>query len=302
MSKEQIAKMMDSLAADNLSSMENAYDSVYRLVLDAMVNGGTKEVKAQFSDFYDKEAQLAELLGVMDAADDPETETGRAALDQYWFGQIKALTDLLADYVKRERDLQSFRELGNHSKHLNAFLVIISQNPRISGTELRQKLQMKDSNFSNFIKRVEPYHLFSVSKSGNTKYYILSPKGRRYLRDSGTEKPEKPARRYYDEDFLVCLLRFLAGELKTAERPSAARVILQVNLHREKKGALEGNIPVLKHAVKQVFRASEYRQRQKLQSLMPQRKSAYSAAWSAPYGERFSLNAESYITAYYQEE
>lgn len=288
MSKEQIAKIMKDLASDDLSSMENAYETVYGMVLEAMINGTAGEAKEQFFDFYEKEEQLAEIVGVMDSTD---AEAGPGCSEQYWFGQIKALTDLLSEYAKREQERQSLLELSKRSKHLNACLVIINEHPRISGTELKQRLQIKDSNFSNFLKRMEPYHLFHVIKSGNTNYFMLSPRGRRYLRESSASQPQKPSRKLYDEEFLICLLRFLASELKASDRPSAANVILQVNLHENKRSSLIGNSRIIKYAIKQVFRASEYRQRQKILAIISRERRDYRPDGSTSYIDPLFPNA-----------
>ena len=284
MSKEQIAKMMESFVSNDLSSMENAYETVYSIVLEAMINGAANEAKEQFSDFYAKEEQLAEIVGVIDSTD---TEIGQDGAGQYWFGQIKALTDLLSEYAKQEQARQYFLEQSKRSKHLNACLALINEHPRISGTELKKRLQMKDSNFSNFMKRIEPYQLFHVIKSGNTKYYMLSPQGRWYLRESTVVQPQKRSRRLYDEEFLICLLRFLASELKVSAQPSAAKVILQMNLHENKGSALMGNSRMIKHAIQQVFRASEYRQHQKILAILSYDRKDYRSDGSASYVDDF---------------
>ena len=136
MVKDQVAKITDSFISGDLSSMENMYETVYSMVLEAIGTGTAKEVKEQFSDFYEKEEQLSEIMGVMDSSD---TEMKQATV-QYWFGQIKALTDLLSGHVKQEQERQDFLELSKCSKHLNACLFIINEHPRISGTDLKQQL------------------------------------------------------------------------------------------------------------------------------------------------------------------
>lgn len=270
MSNKQNIKIVESFVSDDLSAMENAYETVYGTVLEAMINGTAKEAKEQFCEFYEKEERLAEIVGVMDSADGEEDQAGAA---QYWFGQIKALADLLSEYAAQEQERQHFLELSKRSKYLNTCLVVINKHPRISGTELKRQLQMKDSNFSNFVKRMEPYQLFYVIRSGNTKYYMLSPQGRRYLRENTALQQKTDSRRLYHEEFLICLLRYLAGELKESERPSAANVILQTNLHENKGSALIGNSRMVKQAIKLVFRASEYRQRQRLWAILSGSKS-----------------------------
>ena len=58
MVKDQVAKITDSFISGDLSSMENMYETVYSMVLEAIGTGTAKEVKEQFSDFYEKEEQL----------------------------------------------------------------------------------------------------------------------------------------------------------------------------------------------------------------------------------------------------
>ncbi len=291
MVKDQVAKITDSFISGDLSSMENMYETVYSMVLEAIGTGTAKEVKEQFSDFYEKEEQLSEIMGVMDSSD---TEMKQATV-QYWFGQIKALTDLLSGHVKQEQERQDFLELSKCSKHLNACLFIINEHPRISGTDLKQQLQLKDSNFSNFLKRIEHYQLLNVIKSGNTKYYMLSPQGRRYLQKSTALQPQKTSRKLYDEEFLACFLRFLASELRSSERPSVANVILQMNLHGNKGSALIGNSRMVRYAIKQVFTASEQSQRQKVLAIFSGVDRDYCSDTSTSYETTYMLRQRQWI-------
>lgn len=287
MSTNILAKITESLASDDLTSMENAYEMVYSMVLEAIGDGTAEEVKEQFSDFYEKEEYLAEIMGVMDTSD---VEAGQPN-GQYWFGLIKALTDLIADHAKQERERQNFLELSKCSKHLNTCLVIVNEHPRISGTELKQQMRLKDSNFSNFLKRIESYQLLNVIKSGNTKYYMLSPQGRRYLQKSTSLQPQKSYRKLYDEESLACLLRFLAAELQSSERPSVSNVILQMNLHGNKGSTLIGNSRMIRYALKQVIIASEQRQRQRVLAVL-----------SSEYKDHYSDVSTSYVNRIHLEE
>lgn len=291
MGKHQIAEIADSFISDDLSSMENTYETVYHMVLEAIGTGTAKEVKEQFSDFYEKEEQLAEIMGVMDSSN---PEMGQVS-GQYWFGQIKALTDLLSEYVKQELEQQDFLELNKCSKHLDACLLIINEHPRISGMDLKQQLRLKDSNFSNFLKRIESYQLLNVIKSGNTKYYTLSPQGRRYLQKTTTLRSRKTSQTFYNEEFLVCLLRFLASELRSSERPSVANVILQMNLHGNKGSALIGNSRIVRHAIKQVFTASEQRQHQKMLAFFSSIGKDYPSDASTSYVTTYMLRQSQWI-------
>jgi len=295
MSKEQIAKITESFISNDLSSMENAYETVYSMVLEAIGKGTSEEVKEQFSDFYENEEQLAEIVGVMDSSD---TEAGQAGAEKYWFGLIKALTDLLSDHAKQEQQRQTFLKLSKGSKHLDACLVIINEHPRISGTDLKQQLGLKDSNFSNFLKRIEPYQLLHVIKSGNTKYYTLSPQGRQYLQKRTALQQQIRSCELYDEEFLACLLRFLASELRSSGRPSVANVILQMNLHGNNGSTLIGNSRMIRFAIKQVFDASEYRKRQKLLEILSGVRKDYGSNMLTSYADHSSPK-KTYRMIYY---
>jgi len=244
MTKDMVSTFMCQLENDSIGDAENSYEKIYRLVLEALTNGTTEETKKKISSLYPMLDQVEETM-------DWDSSQNSEQIRTYYMGQIKALADLLADADRRQKTMRESEELFERYRYLASCLKIIDEHPRITGIELRHRLHIRSANsLSNFMKRIEPYQLLHVQRVGNTNYYMLSPKGRRYLQEN--RSAEKSSGMIYDEKFVLLLLDAISNELKRS-KPSAARVVSQVNL-RSNGCTVRGNSLMLRSHIDQVFK------------------------------------------------
>lgn len=242
MSEELMIAIRDSFTSQDRGAVENANETLYHMVLESLHSGAGAQARRQLSDFYRMEEQLTEFLGLADQ-DAPEE---RAAA--YYFGQMKAVADLLADLVRLEEERRRTMELSNRFKYLKNCLYFVDRHPRTPGKELKQYLNLSSSGFSNFMKRAEPYQLFYVQKIGAAKYYSLSPLGRRCLQSEHTAEKGR------EWQVVTLVLEYVADELKTGQM-SPANVILRLN--RQLEGStLQWNTQLLRQSINRVFRSS----------------------------------------------
>lgn len=257
MSAELSATMIDCFTSSGTTAVENACESMYSIILDALDKGTAGEAKRQFTSFYELEDSLAGCLGLIERAKE-DASAGPDAVAQikaFYFGQMKAATDLLSDVARLEREREASQGWCRRSKHLRTCLIIVGANPGISGTELKKQMNLSNSGFSNFMKRIGSQRLFYVEKDGNTKYYMLTPRGRRFLQSQNSRTGIENREGVYEEKFILLLLEALASEMLES-KPSASHVILQAN-RRRGEGGLVGNTQLLKRFIKQVFEARD---------------------------------------------
>ncbi len=253
MSEQLINELTDILITPaRINELSDLCDGLYRMVLESLQNGLARETKREISDFYNQEDWLAERLGVSDTEDPLGTA-------RYYFGQIKAVADILSDAAAWETERQEALELSKRFKYLPKCLEAIDRHELISGQELKRELDMKDSGFANFVRRVEEYHLFYIQKSGNNNYYSLTPRGRRCLLQNTVVQD---ARHTCSLTFLVSLLEQLALELEAGGR-DADKVLLEANLRCE-GGRLQGYDRQVRKAVERSLRAEEVRRKKRL--------------------------------------
>lgn len=222
MSTELIPALTESLMPEGKGDIEALYEKVYRMILEAFSNGTLEQTRQQFSTFYYRVEQIESLLGLDESLDED-----CAHLKAYYFGQIKSMADLLSDVASMEQKYREISQVAKDNEQLTLCLQVVNKHPRISGKELRQSLQFKNSStLSRFIGRIAPYELFYIQKIGSSNHYSLSPNGREYLRviTSLTTSTQK----MYDESFILLLLSAIYTELQEPS-PSAARVISKVN-------------------------------------------------------------------------
>lgn len=252
-----VPTFIECVSSTDSTEMENICASMYHLILEALSNGTEKAAKEQLHSFYEVSDRLVEYLELTGREDgDTPAKAGAVSgekLKSYYLGQMVAAAGVLSDVERIARERDASRSVTKRHKHLKDCLTIVAASPGIPGTELKKQLELSDSAFSNFMKRVESQRLFYVQKDGNTNYYTLSPRGRRFLQNS--EREDGGGKRLYDEKFLLLLLDVIASET-LENRPNASRVVLQVN-HRRGNGVLLGNTQLLKKYIQQIFDSFE---------------------------------------------
>lgn len=252
MSEQLISELTDILAApDRINELSDVCDELYQMVLESLRNGLAGEAKREISDFYDQEDWLAERLGLSDPGDS-------LGVARYYFGQIKAVADLLSDAADWEDETREALELSKRFKYLPKCLEVIGRHEMVSGQELKHELNIKDSGFSNFVRRVEEYHLFYIQKSGTSNYYSLTPRGRRCLLQNAEGRKDRST---CTLSFLVSLLDHLAAELEAGGQ-DADKVLLEANLCCE-GGGLQGYDRQVRRAVERNLKAEETRRRKR---------------------------------------
>lgn len=261
MSKQLINELTDILAApDRINELSDVFDGlyqeIYQMLLESLRNGLAGKAKQEISDFYDQEDWLAERLGLSDLGD----SLGAA---RYYFGQIKAVADLLSDAAGWEDETREALELTKRFKYLPKCLEVIGRQEMVSGQELKHELNMKDSGFSNFVRRVEEYHLFYIQKSGTSNYYSLTPRGRRCLLQNAEGRKDQST---CTLSFLVSLLDHLAAELEAGGQ-DADKVLLEANLRCE-GGGLQGYDRQVRKAVERSLKAEDVRRKKRLSSII----------------------------------
>lgn len=248
---------IDCVTSTDSTGMEAICESVYRLVFEAISNGTEEAAKQKIASFYELSDRLIEYLDLTGGKGEGAPIVADAIPDEklksFYLGQIVAATELLADMAQLTREQKDSSDMTKRSKHLRVCLTIVGANPGIPGTDLKKQLNLGNSAFSNFMKRVEPQHLFYVQKDGNTNYYTLSPRGRRFLRNSENDNGGRG--NFYNEKFILILLSAIASEV-SERKPNATRVILQANRCSE-DGLLLGNTQLLKDYIQQIFDAFE---------------------------------------------
>ena len=253
MSEQLVNELTDILTSpDRADELSGVCDELYQKVLESLQNGLAEAAKKEILIFYDHEDWLAERLGLSDMSD-------YQGLARYYFGQIKAMADLLSDAADWEKEAREALELSKRFQYLSECLETIDRHELISGRELKKALNIKDSNFSNFVRRVESYHLFYIQKSGTSNYYSLTPRGRRCLLQN-TE--EKKARKMCSLSFLFALLDRLAAELEAGGQ-DADKVLLEANLRCE-GGRLQGYDSQIRRALERTLKAEETRRRKRI--------------------------------------
>lgn len=252
MSEQLISELTDILAApDRINELSDVCDELYQMVLESLRNGLAGEAKREISDFYDQEDWLAERLGLSDPGDP-------LGVARYYFGQIKAVADLLSDAADWEDETREALELSKRFKYLPKCLEVIGRHEMVSGQELKHELNIKDSGFSNFVRRVEEYHLFYIQKSGTSNYYSLTPRGRRCLLQNAEGRKDRST---CTLSFLVSLLDHLAAELEAGGQ-DVDKVLLEANLCCE-GGGLQGYDRQVRKAVERNLKAEETRRRKR---------------------------------------
>lgn len=245
MNTELIPALTESLMSEDEGNIEQLYEKVYQLILQAFSNGTVEQTRQQFSTFYCRFEQIESLLGL-----DEHPEGDCRHLKAFYLGQIKSAADLLSDVAILEQKYQQVRRAAKNNEYLVLCLQTVNEHPRISGTELRKILQLKNSSsLSKFIDQVAPYELFYIQKIGSSNYYSLSPNGREYLRIITNFKTD--ITKTYDETFILLLLSAISTEFQE-HRPSAARVISKVN--QGSQGSItQGMSILLKGKINKIF-------------------------------------------------
>lgn len=257
MSGQLINELTNILVApDRINELSDVCDELYQMVLESLQNGLAGVAKREISDFYDQEDWLAERLGLSDLGD-PQ------GVARYYFGQIKAVADLLRDAADWEDEKREALELSKRFKYLPECLEMIGRHEMVSGQELKRELDIKDSSFSNFVRRVEAYHLFYIQKSGTSNYYSLTPRGRRCLLQNAEGRKDRGT---CTLSFLVSLLDRLAAELEAGGQ-DADKVLLEADLSCE-GGGLQGYDRQVRKAVERSLKAEDARRKKRLSSII----------------------------------
>ena len=242
MSTEIAKRISDGIISDNVDIIKNAYEVIQTMVSEAFLNSTLLETKQQLSDYFEKEDRILGFLN------QKCSEKDRSQFEIYYCaGKISGLMDLLSSAAQRTNEQREIQDISNKSKYLVKCLKFVDEQPFISGTDLKRKLGLSDSSFSNYYKRIESYQLFCVHKIGNTNYYSLTPRGRRSLQNATTEGHNQVM---YEESFVVSLLEAIAEEVNE-DHPNATNVILRANKHTT-GSSIKGNSVLMKSTIDHV--------------------------------------------------
>ncbi|MCI8963192.1 MAG: hypothetical protein HFG37_05695 [Eubacterium sp.] len=100
-------------------------------------------------------------------------------------------------------------------KHVKDVLLILDEKFEIRHQELAEKLGISKSSLSNFMRKVQVYHLFNSAYIGKNRYYSLAhPNGELALRI--VKEQSKPSADGYT-DFVLLLLKSLSEVGETCE-------------------------------------------------------------------------------------
>lgn len=165
----------------------------------------------------------------------------------YYYGMMYAIASFL---VRQTRNLNISNELMHtlqKSKYLERVINVLDDQGMLSGPELCEYLEFHNrSSLTNFMKRIEPEHIFIKRRVGNVNYYLLSSKGEKYA----TLLKQRRAENIGDFDnnivirFAIALVDNIAKELRNPEQ-SVYRVINSTNL------AIKSNVPYTSKALEQ---------------------------------------------------
>lgn len=158
----------------NFSSIEN---------IEAIANGIMNETKRAIlsnsfesilSELKKLQAQFERIRNKLDL----DNDTNRSI---YYFGKIASATQLVMDVSKTVERAASFERISHNYPKFTPILLTIADHSVISGKDLRRELKISSGALSNFMKRIDSYHLITVEKVGRENVYSLTIEGRKVV-------------------------------------------------------------------------------------------------------------------------
>ena len=235
--------------SENIKQIETFSNTLYDTIKEAINNKISYTLLSDLEKIEDVYERVEKTLEIEDAINKR----------RFYFGYISALTSLALDIGQVENENNKYRDLIRSYKLLLPVLATIAKYDTVSGTRLKQETGQKDSGFSNFVRRIEPYGLIEVDKLGTVNYYSLTRKGRKLLEQSKkgcTETTE-------NENRLENSLLFALEELKKQmgkEKPSAIPVLRQLSSSCSNKR-------MLKLKIETIFLSRDYFVRKKMMTM-----------------------------------
>lgn len=240
-----VDKLSEVLMKNDIDALSDIYEKIFSLIAEAIFTGSIKQAVKLFNNFYSCIEKFEECI----EADD--------TINKYvilYYGEVRSIIELLYEMDEKIDENELLNLLEDKYKYLNQCINIVGKYSKISGVDLQKSLHMKNSsNLSNFMKRIEPYKIFNVQKVGNTKYYSLSPMGKRSFRESISSSE---ATKNYSEKFVISLLNNIGESLENDDR-NVYNVLLKTNL--EIGGPDESSNELMLSAIRKVYNARKFK-------------------------------------------
>ncbi|MCM1045033.1 MAG: hypothetical protein NC417_05950 [Candidatus Gastranaerophilales bacterium] len=185
--KESIS-FIEAMLSENLSDameLENRwkykFDAVFTSLADAVVHFFTSRVKNE--EIAQAQSRIRRIFRKTEYIDEIKHDNTlqKVFLLGYCHGVDKIMDSFEAEISHQQND--SLNAAVSSYKYVEPSLRILERVVEISHKELAQQLNISGSALSNFMSKVQEYHLFNTVRVGKNKYYSLAyPNGEEALK------------------------------------------------------------------------------------------------------------------------
>lgn len=203
--------------SDDSNALATFTQSFYDVMKEAIENKSVYALNELLTSINDRHERVSNLLNTEDVAN----------RKLYYFGYISALSTLGRDINRVNAEELQLEKLINSYPLLLPVLTVINQYDTVSGMKLKEELQQKSSNISNFMHRIKPYKLIETNKMGTVNYYSLTNKGKRLLNQVAQRDVEFATNKADAEKLIILVLEDIATQLNS-ETPSAVPVLRRI--------------------------------------------------------------------------
>ena len=242
------------LTSIGVESLESTNNKLFRLLEQAVLHNQVSGLSNIADTVMPYLETAEERLGV------DSIENGRDILA---LGGVEIMLRLITKLSSSEKNIRSLMSVSKKYKYLNKCMRIVYKEGIISGTELRQRLNIEEShrsNLANFFRRISDFKVFSVKKIGNTNYYSLTSRGEELWDYISAKENDDLNINVYKQMYL--LLDSLSNEMRKA-KPSTTRVLLSMQCDGE---TWSGDSRILNYKINTVFKSREVFERKILNS------------------------------------
>lgn len=240
----------DKFIKGDLKTIELILKNVYMMSVEAINNNEIDTIVETFKDLSNNFERVGNFLDIEDVKRKPI----------FYYGMLSAIVYLIIDLSETKTENNDIQVIFNRFKLLYPILNEISILHKATGQELKRALNFKsESNLTNFVSRINKYNLLYIQKLGNTNYYSLTPKGKKYLSFYATLVQEDKPSINTSEDFILELLDEIAHQLRR-EEPSLFSVL---KIFSSNKVEIK-NKNILKFKINTIFSSREEYMRMKV--------------------------------------
>ena len=234
----------DKFIKGDLKTIELILKNVYMMSVEAINNNEIDSIEESFKDLSNNFERVGNYLEIEDVKRKPI----------FYYGMLYAIVSLIIELSEIKTENNNIQVIFNRYKLLYPILNEINILHKATGQELKRALNFKsESNLTNFVSRINKYNLLYIQKLGNTNYYSLTPKGKKYLSIYTTlvQQEDTPCIDL-SEDFIMELLDEIDLQLRS-EDPSLFGVI---KIFSSNKVEIK-NKNILKYKINSIFSSHE---------------------------------------------